>query len=135
MNQNNPLVRTENQIASVSGTCNNNKTIISISNIRIQQETKVSGGKNVEYIPLENIDSYGVGTSQQTLLLILGILLLLAYGLGLILIAIWWFTRKTGLFVHSKSGKTSLLIEASSSNRKELFDFLDVIQTAINQNK
>ncbi len=127
------LLEDEKYISSVVGKNGNKKTTITLTNLRIFQETKVSGGQEVNYIPLGNIDSYGIGTSQHFLILLLGIVLLPLYGLGIVFIIAYWITRKTGLLVHSNSGKTTLVIEASSSNRKELTKFTDEIQSMISQ--
>jgi hypothetical protein len=129
------LLKGEKHISSVVGKNGNKKTTITLTNFRIFQETKVSGGKEVNYIPLGNIDSYGIGTSQYFLILLLGIVLLPFYGLGIVFIITYWITRKTGLLVHSNSGKTTLVVEASPSNRKELTKLVNEIQSMINQIK
>lgn len=124
------------------------KTNVVLTNKRVYQEIAEGSQKESSIIPLNNVDSFGLTASSKTWLLIIGALITL-YGLyslvsshskgmplfisliGVGLIALWWFTRKTGAVVHSMSGKTEIFVEASASNQEGITIFIARIQEAI----
>lgn len=134
----------ETEIKSLSGS----GVKVTLTNKRVYQETSAGEAMAFKIIPLQNIDSFEMATSQKPWLLIVGILLAL-FGLLLLnqreftnfgvllllagggMIIAWSSTKKIGAFIYSFSGVTSIFIQASSNNKEAVMKFVDEIQKAL----
>lgn len=121
----------EEKLATLTGLVGRKKTSISLTNERIYQTVKVSGGEELRMIPLHRIDSYGIVTQHSMLLLIIGILTIPLFGFGLIVLLIWWLTRKTAFVVNSVSGKMEISAGCSTSNRKNAVAFIHEVHNVL----
>lgn len=162
------LLTEEKEIASVSNADDGAK--VTLTNKRVYQVflppflellTAQDGERETKIIPLSNIDSFGIITTQKLWLLVIGCLVAL-FGLyslvtsfqnqnnfgyrpshlvstfpivvllvGALLIAGWWLTRKLGMIIYSMSGKTEIFVQASRAKKGEIIKFLDVVQETV----
>ena len=122
------LLPEEREISFMEGKYFKRPTRLVLTNRRVYQETTVSGNTDINIIPLSKIDSFGVGKAEHTWLLILGVITLIFYGLGLIFLLIWYFTRRTTLRI--SSGKTDIMVEVSPSSRDSAMNFVNQVQIA-----
>lgn len=142
----------ENEIMKLDGTVKVNwfkkvKIQVILTNKRVYKLITEGFQKQSTIIPLANVDSFGVETSQQIYLLGIGLLACL-FGLitmfssdkgvgflilivGGVFIAAWWFSRRIGAVVYSVSGKSEIFINASAENESEISKFIVNIQEAV----
>lgn len=138
------LLTGETEIASATG--DNVKVVL--TNKRVYEEI-MGGDGDCKIIPLHNIDSFAVTTSQKLWLLIVGVLIclfgfmnmgrdkssLLVLLVGGAFIAGWWFTRKIGAFIYSMSGRNEIFLGASAGNRSAITLLIHEVQETLEMNK
>jgi len=135
----------ETEIKSLSGS----GVKVTLTNKRVYQESSAGEAVAIKIIPLQNIDSFEMTTSQKPWLLIVGILLALCglllllnqgdfnnFGVLLLLagggmIIAWSSTKKIGAFIYSFSGVTPIFIQASANNKEAVMKFVDEIQKVL----
>jgi len=134
----------ETEIKSLSGS----GVKATLTNKRVYQEASAGEAVAIRNIPLQNIDSFEMTTSQKPWLLIVGILLALCgllllnqrdftnFGVLLLLagggmIIAWSSTKKIGAFIYSFSGVTPIFIQASANNKDAVMKFVDEIQKVL----
>jgi len=119
---------------------------ITLTDKRVYQEINEGSMKTIQIIPITNVDSFGLISTQKVWLLILGVIIALvglvmltqAPGVGasilvlaMLFIAAWWFTKKVGGVVYSMSGESELSTTVSGSQLTEAVGFLNKLQAAV----
>jgi len=119
---------------------------ITLTDKRVYQEINAGSMKTIQIIPITNVDSFGLISTQKVWLLILGVIIALvglvtltqSPGVGasilvlaMLIIAAWWFTRKVCSVVYSMSGESELSTIVSGSQLTEVVGFLNKLQTAV----
>jgi len=119
---------------------------ITLTDKRVYQEINAGSMKTIQIIPITNVDSFGLISTQKVWLLILGVIIALvglvmltqSPGVGasilvlaILFIAAWWFTRKVCSVVYSMSGESELSTIVSGSQLTEVVGFLNKLQAAV----
>jgi len=119
---------------------------ITLTDKRVYQEINAGSMKTIQIIPITNVDSFGLISTQKVWLLILGVIIALvglvtltqSPGVGasilvlaMLFIAAWWFTKKVGGVVYSMSGESELSTTVSGSQLTEAVGFLNKLQAAV----
>ncbi|MGQ9806070.1 MAG: hypothetical protein ACUVRP_08340 [Chlorobiales bacterium] len=119
---------------------------ITLTDKRVYQEINMGSIKTVQIIPMTNVDSFGLISTQKVWLLILGVIIALgglimlvkSPGVGAailvlaaLFIAAWWFTKKVGAVVYSMSGESELFTTVPGSQLTEVVGFLNKLHTAV----
>lgn len=119
---------------------------ITLTDKRVYQEINAGSVKIIRIIPITNVDSFGLISTQKVWLLILGVIIALvglvmltqAPGVGasilvlaMLIIAAWWFTKKVGGVVYSMSGESELFTTVRGSQLTEVVGFLNKLQEAV----
>jgi hypothetical protein len=121
---------------------------ITLTDKRVYQEINAGSMKTIQIIPITNVDSFGLISTQKVWLLILGVIIalgglvmlidrtlrggaLLLFVLAILFIAAWWFTRKVCSVVYSMSGESELSTIVSGSQLTEVVGFLNKLQAAV----
>lgn len=120
---------------------------ITLENGCVKQEISINGMNAKNYIPFDQIDSFGIVSSENKLWLyagvffgVAGLLCLFAgavqpmFFCGLLcaaLIGIYFFTRKTWLSIHSNQTKFSVEVMTNETEIKAVTHFVEEIKNRI----
>jgi len=112
------------------------------TSLTLSSDQLAGGGKSytststrkVSFIaPLKTISSVGLDYSSNYILLLLGIILLAAFGLGIILIIAYFFTKQRYIVINIQGFAYTLSLRGISN--KEVTEFMDATTQAINTAK
>ncbi len=106
-----------------------NKNLV-LTTYRLRHFPNGKGESDMVSIMLENIASIRVTYHSHIWILILGILLLVAWGLGLVLIIIYFLTRKHSLLVTSVGGDQMVVLTKGMS-KNAILTFTSTVEQAI----
>jgi hypothetical protein len=119
---------------------------ITLTDKRVYQEINAGSTKTIQIIPITNVDSFGLISTQKVWLLILGVIIALGGLLALsqspqsgatilvlagLVLAAWWFTKKVGGVVYSMSGESELFTTVPATQLTEVVGFLNKLQAAV----
>lgn len=114
-----------------------NKTSLTLSSDRIagvgKTYTAASKGIVSFAAPLKDVSSVGLEYSSNYILLILGILLLAAYGLGIILIIAYFFSKQRYIVINIQGFAYALSLRGISN--KEVDGFIETTIQTLNAAK
>jgi hypothetical protein len=114
-----------------------NKTSVTLSSDRIagvgKTYTAASKGIVSFAAPLKDVSSVGLEYSSNYILLILGILLLAAYGLGIILIIAYFFSKQRYIVINIQGFAYALSLRGISN--KEVDGFIETTIQTLNSAK
>jgi hypothetical protein len=114
-----------------------NKTSVTLSSDRIagvgKTYTAASKGIVSFAAPLKDVSSVGLEYSSNYILLILGILLLAAYGLGIILIVAYFFSKQRYIVINIQGFAYALSLRGISN--KEVDGFIETTIQTLNSAK
>lgn len=77
---------------------------------------------------VESIDTVEVQTKNEWGTLLFGVLLIPVYGVGLLILLFWYFSREKNVFI--KSGRSEMFIRAASWSRDSIQEFVHTLQDA-----
>lgn len=117
---------------------------ITLTNYRIRQEIKSWGQINLKSIMLEQITSCEYRKRSSPLFLIIGLLIIGVaifflnetefsigfFSIGFILIILYFFSLKRGLYISSASGK--IIINTTGMKNNEVKNIIEVLESAKN---